>query len=185
MKNKEIIDLLKEGNKKYVSSTHSMSHTSLELRKQTALEGQNPLAIVIACSDSRVMPNSIFSADLGSLFVIRVAGNVLDNHQLGSIEYAAAHLNVKLIIMLGHTGCGAIKAAIHGETDGYIKYITDDIEEAIGDEKDDHRATVLNALHGVNVIKKAFAEHPEIGGDELEVIGAVYDIVSGEVEFLE
>ncbi len=68
---------------------------------------QEPQAIVIACSDSRVMPNSIFSADLGDLFVIRAAGNVLDNHQLGSIEYAAAHLGVHLIIMLGHTERGA------------------------------------------------------------------------------
>ena len=184
MNNREILDLLKEGNRKYVSSTHSMSHTSLELRRKTAKEGQEPLAIVISCSDSRVMPNSIFSADLGTLFVIRVAGNVLDNHQLGSIEYAAAHLNVKLIIMLGHTGCGAITATIHGDTDGYIKYITDDIRIAIGDEQDDFRATVKNVEHGVRVIREAFSEHPEIGGCDLEVVGAVYHLESGVVDFL-
>ena len=73
----------------------------------SAAEGQKPYAIVISCSDSRVIPEAIFSAGIGDLFVIRVVGNVLDNHQLGSIEYAAEHLGVKLIVMLGHTGCGA------------------------------------------------------------------------------
>ena len=184
MKNKDEIERLKAGNEKYVKSSHSMSNTSLYLREKTAAEGQEPVAIVIACSDSRVMPNSIFSADLGELFVIRVAGNVLDNHQLGSIEYAVAHLHVNLIIMLGHTGCGAVKAAIHGETDGYVGYITEDIRTAIGDETDDYRATVLNVEHGVSIIKPAFAEHPEIDSSELEIKGAVYNILTGVVEWL-
>ncbi len=180
----EELNRLKTGNEKYVASSHSMSNTSKYLREQTAKHGQEPVAIVIACSDSRVMPNSIFSADLGELFVIRVAGNVLDNHQLGSIEYAAAHLDVKLIIMLGHTGCGAIKAAADGNTEGYIRYITDDIRTAIGSEKDDYRATVLNVKHGVSVIKNAFAEHPEIDSRELKVVGAVYNIDTGVVDWL-
>ena len=130
------------------------------------------------------MPNSIFSADLGELFIIRVAGNVLDNHQLGSIEYAVAHLHVKLIIMLGHTGCGAVKAAIKGEQSGYVGYITEDIKTAIGRETDDHRTTVLNVEHGVNVIRRAFGEHPEIDSENLEIKGAVYDIASGKVEWI-
>ena len=184
MKNKDEIERLKAGNEKYVKSSHSMSNTSAYLREKTAKEGQEPVAIVIACSDSRVMPNSIFSADLGELFVIRVAGNVLDNHQLGSIEYAVAHLHVNLIIMLGHTGCGAVKAAIHGEKDGYVGYITEDIRAAIGNETDDYKATALNVKHGINVIKQAFIEHPEIDSSELEVKGAVYNILTGVVEWL-
>ena len=179
-----LIERLKAGNEKYAASEHSMSNTSMVLRKKTAEEGQKPSAIVIACSDSRVMPNSIFSADLGELFVIRVAGNVLDNHQLGSIEYAVAHLGVNLVIMLGHTGCGAISAALSGNTEGYIRYITDDIREAVGDERDPYRATVQNVRHGVNVIQQAFAEHPEIQSEELEIVGAVYDIVTGKVEWV-
>ncbi len=178
------VERLRAGNEKYVKSSHSMSNTSVFLRETTAKEGQEPVAVVIACSDSRVMPNSIFSADLGELFVIRVAGNVLDNHQLGSIEYAVAHLHVNLIIMLGHTGCGAVRAAIHGEKDGYVGYITEDIRTAIGEETDDYKATVLNVEHGVGVIKQAFSEHPEIDSSGLEIRGAVYNIVTGVVDWL-
>ena len=94
------------------------------LRRETAENGQKPWAIVIACSDSRVIPEQIFSAGLGELFVIRVAGNVLDRHQLGSIEYAAAHLHCHTVLLLGHTRCGAVSAALSGGGDGFIQYIT-------------------------------------------------------------
>ncbi len=184
MRTLDEIERLKAGNEKYVKSSHSMSNTSLFLREKTARDGQEPVAVVIACSDSRVMPNSIFSADLGELFVIRVAGNVLDNHQLGSIEYAVAHLHVNLIIMLGHTGCGAVRAAIKGEKDGYVGYITEDIRKAIGNETDDYKATVLNVEHGIGLIKQAFLEHTEIDSSGLEVRGAVYNIVTGAVDWL-
>ena len=119
---------LYEGNQKYLKESDA------ELRSILAKEGQQPYAIVICCSDSRVIPEQIFSADPGELFVIRVAGNVLDDHQLGSVEYAAAHLHTKEVIVLGHTGCGAISAALSGGGEGFIKYITDDIIEAIGEE---------------------------------------------------
>jgi len=85
--------------------------------------------------------------------VIRVAGNVLDHHRLGSIEYAASHLGTNVILMLGHTRCGAVAATIKGATEGYVRYITDDILEAFGNETDDYKATVLNVKHGVNVIR--------------------------------
>lgn len=154
-----------------------------ELRINTAEHGQHPLAIVIACSDSRVIPEKIFSTEIGDLFVIRVAGNVLDNHQLGSIEYAAAHLGCSLVILLGHTECGAVSAALSGHHDGFISYIAEDILEAIGEEKDPAIACRLNICHGVNRIKMEFAGHPEIS--DVEIIGAVYDIRSGAVEWLE
>ena len=100
-----------EGNQKYLDAKAGTGDISKALRLQTAEQGQHPYAIVITCSDSRVIPESIFSAGIGDLFVIRVAGNVLDNHQLGSIEYAAEHLGTKLIVMLGHTRCGAARSA--------------------------------------------------------------------------
>ncbi len=84
------------------------------------------------------------------MFVIRVAGNVIDDHQLGSIEYAAEHLGTNLVVMMGHTGCGAVDAAIHHDPSGFIKYITDEIRNAIGEETDPYRATCLNVEHGVN-----------------------------------
>ena len=102
--------ILIEGNQRYIHAKAGTGDVSARLRQKTAEEGQQPYAIIISCSDSRVIPEAIFSAGIGELFVIRVVGNVLDNHQLGSIEYAAEHLGTKLIVMLGHTGCGANKA---------------------------------------------------------------------------
>ena len=158
-------------------------HGDEALRKETAEHGQHPYAIVICCSDSRVIPEQIFSAGIGELFVIRIAGNVLDKHQLGSVEYAAAHLGVKLIVMLGHTGCGAVGAALAGESGGFIGYITDEFREAIGEERDPLRACEKNVLHAVERLKAEFAAHPEAGG--AEIAGAVYDILTGELRFLE
>ena len=103
-----LVERMIEGNSRYLTSIHSAGDVSPAMRLKTASEGQSPYAIVICCSDSRVLPESIFSAGIGELFVIRVAGNVLDRHQLGSIEYAAEHLGCKLILVLGHTGCGAV-----------------------------------------------------------------------------
>ena len=93
----DLRERLMQGNRLY---TETVDKTLLQ---DLAVNGQRPYAIVICCSDSRVVPERIFSADLGDLFVIRVAGNVLDNHQLGSVEYAAAHLHCGLVVLLGHT----------------------------------------------------------------------------------
>ncbi|SER01006.1 carbonic anhydrase [Lachnospiraceae bacterium NE2001] len=184
--NEKVLERLIKGNEIYVSGNQNAGDVSLAVRQLTAKEGQHPYAIVITCSDSRVIPDAIFSAGIGELFVIRVAGNVLDNHQLGSIEYAFSHLDANVIVMLGHTKCGAVEAAMHshGGTDKFIRYIIEDINEAIGDETDDYKATVLNVQHGVNIIEKAFHDHPDIEDDELDVLGAVYDIETGEVTWL-
>ena len=173
---KRLVEKLNDGNRQYLLTTDK------NLLQETASNGQHPYAIVIYCSDSRVIPEQIFSASIGDLFVIRVAGNVLDNHQLGSIEYAAAHLGCRLIVMLGHTHCGAVDAALCGHTDDYVSYITEDIVEAIGNEKDPVKAAELNILHGVKRIRDEFAEHPEIEG--IDVRGALYDIESGSVMWL-
>ena len=151
--------------------------------QETATNGQHPLAILVSCSDSRVIPEQIFDASIGELFVIRVAGNVLDRHQMGSIEYAAGHLHCGHIIVLGHTGCGAVNAALSGSGDGFIKYITDDILEAIGGERNPYKACCLNVEHAVARLKTEFNEHPEVGSAVIE--GALYDIRTGEVIWLD
>ena len=179
-----ILDRLIAGNRRYLTAARNPGDYSPALRLDTADNGQHPHAIVISCADSRVVPESIFSAGLGELFVIRVAGNVLDAHQLGSIEYAAAHLGCKLILMLGHTGCGAVSAALSGHSEGYIRYITDEIQKAVGAERDPDAACRLNVQHGVETIRRAFREPPEIPSANLDVRGAVYDIRSGEVIWL-
>ena len=130
-----------------------------------------------------MIPERIFHAAIGDLFTIRVAGNVIDDHQLGSIEYAAGHLGTKLVVVLGHTQCGAVHAAIDHDPSGFIKYITDSIKAAIGKETDDYKATVLNIQQSIRMIESSL----EIQKDEedgLRVVGAVYHIEDGTVEFL-
>lgn len=173
---------LKNGNNEYLTALANGADVSPAIRRETALHGQHPYAIIIACSDSREIPEAIFSAGIGELFVIRVAGNVIDDHQLGSVEYAAAHLGCPLTVVLGHTHCGAVGAAIAGSKEGYIQSITNEIRLAIGDEKDERKASELNVRRNVGLIKDAFGEHPELS--RMTTIGALYDIETGEVEWL-
>lgn len=181
--NHTLIERLQAGNRRYLACEAAPA-VSTAARLDMAENGQHPYAIVIACSDSRVIPEAVFSAGIGELFTIRVAGNVLDRHQLGSIEYAAAHLHCPLILVLGHTGCGAVHAALSGGGEGYIRYIADEILLAVGEERDPDLACRLNVVHAVETIRAAFAEHPEIPSDSLDIRGAVYDIRSGEVSWL-
>lgn len=177
----EALEKLKEGNRRYLTAATNPGDISQQIRQDTCENGQSPYAIVVTCSDSRVIPEGIFSAGIGELFVIRVAGNVMDKHQLGSVEYAADHLGCKLVVVLGHEHCGAVGAAITSAPEGYIKYITDEILKAIGDEKDELRACRLNVERSVASIKENLGM-PE---ERLKVYGAVYHIDSGEVEFLD
>lgn len=177
----EALEKLKEGNQRYLTASANPGNISPQIRKDTCENGQSPYATVITCSDSRVIPESIFSAGIGELFVIRVAGNVMDKHQLGSVEYAADHLGTNLVVVLGHDHCGAVGAALSSDPEGYVKFITDEIRKAIGEEKDPLRASCLNVERSVSVIKESLGV-PEDG--PLKVCGAVYHIASGEVEFL-
>ena len=172
-----------EGNKKYVTNDLVDIHVNKPLLKKFRDIGQKPYAIVVTCSDSRVIPEAIFDAEIGDLFVIRVAGNVIDDHQLGSIEYAADHLGTPLVLVLGHTHCGAVDAVLTGHASGYIKYIAEDISEGIGEEKDPYQACILNVKHSCEHIESSLLIQ-EDEKEGLEVLGAVYDIVTGEVEFV-
>ena len=136
--------------------------------------------MIVTCSDSRVIPESIFSAGIGELFVVRSAGNVIGGHELGSVEYAVSHLGCPLVVVMGHTSCGAVGAAILHEGHGHVKLITDRIREAIGDETDVNRACALNAVQGVADLKFGLEQELE----NAAVIGAVYRMDTGRVEFL-
>ena len=140
----EALQKLKEGNQRYLDVSSNPGDISPQIRKYTCENGQSPYAVIITCSDSRVIPEGIFSAGIGELFVIRVAGNVMDKHQLGSVEYATDHLGTNLVVVLGHDHCGAVGAAMSSDPEGYVKFITDEIRKAIGDEKDELRASCLN-----------------------------------------
>ena len=165
---------LAAGNLKYLNAESGNGDISRRVRLATWAKGQSPYAIIVTCSDSRVIPESIFSAGIGELFVIRLAGNVIDDQQLGSIEY----------VVLGHTHCGAVDAAIHYEPEGYLKYITDEIKKAIGDEKDPYKASCRNVRHSVQEIEKSLCIHHMEEETGLRVVGAMYHIEDGSVEFL-
>lgn len=178
----EALSKLKAGNERYLTVSSNPGDVSPQIRQKTCDEGQTPYAIVITCSDSRVIPESIFTAGIGELFTIRVAGNVMDHHQLGSVEYAADHLGTNLVVVLGHTHCGAVGAAVSSDPGGFIKYITDEIKKAIGDEKDELKASRLNVERSVSIIKEQLKL---TDSSDLKVCGAIYHIDSGKVEFLD
>lgn len=175
--------MLIEGNQRYVEARAASFDASEDVLRASAY-GQKPYAVIVACSDSRVIPEAIFSAGIGDLFVIRVAGNVIDSNQLGSIEYAAKHLGTELIVVLGHDNCGAVDAALHHHNSGYTKYITDEILKAIGSEKDEEKACCLNVKHSCKVIESSLQIQGDENNNGLKVVGAVYHLESGKVEFL-
>lgn len=179
----EALEKLKAGNKRYLTAATNPGDISPAIRQHTCENGQSPYAVVVTCSDSRVIPEAVFSAGIGELFTIRVAGNVMDHHQMGSVEYAADHLGTKLAVVLGHSNCGAVGAAVSSDPGGFVKYITDEIKKAIGDEKDALKASCLNVKNSVAAIEESLKEMVEKG--ELTVCGAMYHIDSGEVEFLD
>ena len=172
-----------EGNKHYV--THSCNPSVFDDARRLDLtqNGQKPYAVIITCGDSRVVPEHIFSAGLGDLFVIRNAGNVIGPLEAGSAEYAADHLGTPLIVVLGHTHCGAVHATLEGGGHGNIRFITDEIRWAIKNEHDPRKCEWLNAVNSVNrllespVLKKLKEEN------KLEILPAIYDIESGKVRF--
>lgn len=180
----EALQKLKQGNEKYLNAVTGLGDISPAIRKDTCDNGQHPYAIVITCSDSRVIPESIFSAGIGELFVIRVAGNVINDFQLGSVEYAADHLGSNLVVVLGHTNCGAVGAAIGGGAEGFIKALTDEIKAAIGEETDAYKACCMNVENSIKKIENGL--NIPAGGekDGLKVIGAVYNIEDGSVKFI-
>lgn len=169
-----MIKKLVEGNDEFVNKIYGDAKLN-GLIKDLSTNGQHPYALVITCSDSRVIPELIFNKTFGELFVIRTAGNQINDGELGTIEYAIEHLKVENIIVLGHTHCGAVHAAIHNEKGKYLDLILSKIKLAIKDEKDEVKATNLNADSVVNYIKSKF---PKYKG---EITKAIYNIETGIV----
>ena len=174
----EITKRLIDANRKYRETGTFTGDVSAQRRIENA-SGQKPYAVVVTCSDSRVIPEVIFDAGIGELFVVRTAGNVIGDAEYASILYAVEHLHTDTVIVMGHTGCGAVNAALHGEFEGPVGVITLRIKKAIGEERDPYQACVLNVKYGVGSLKE------RLNGSGVAIRGAVYDIVSGEVGFLD
>lgn len=172
------------GNEAYISGRSNVN-ISAEIRKDTAENGQFPYAVIVTCSDSRVPAEHIFSAGVGELFVVRTAGNVVGEFELGSVEYGAEHLGAKLVVVLGHTGCGAVDAAMNGGAHGNIEKITEEIAACLTDGCTAREAEVLNVKNSIKKIESTeiMAELIEVG--KVHVAGAVYNIETGRVEFID
>jgi len=179
------LEKLKAGNARFVAGkTQEMPRDSARRGGRPAGGGQYPYAFLLTCSDSRVVPEFIFSAGLGELFVTRAAGNVLGTSILASAQYAAQDLGAKLFVVLGHSQCGGVKATLSGEElSGALAHMGQRIRAGIGRETDYLRAVELNARAEAADLAARLLEYcPE---QKLVVVPAVYDIETGSVRFLE
>ena len=170
--NKKLID----GNNEFINLINENKEFK-NLNNNLITNGQHPYALIITCSDSRVIPEIIFNKTLGEIFVIRTAGNVINDGELATIEYAIEHLKIKEIIVLGHTHCGAVHAAVHKESGKYINKILDKIKTNIGSETDEAKATKLNAIKVASFIKEMFPNYDGL------IIPAVYNLDNNKVTY--
>lgn len=149
--------------------------------------GQTPIAAVLSCSDSRVPPELIFNQSLGSLFIVRVAGNIADESQIGSLEFAVKNLGCNLIVVLGHTHCGAIKAALSNDDSAVpplMQSILSEIRSGISKTDDHVVATKENVVHTQKRIRtESSAIQNALGAKGIAVVGGLYDIETGKVDF--
>ncbi len=188
----EAISRLKDGNARYTNSKQQHPRQSIKERAELT-KSQHPFAIVIGCADSRVPPEIVFDQGLGDLFVLRVAGNVIDDHSLGSIEYAVDHLAVRLIVVLGHQSCGAVKAAkdtiaAKSEAPAHIQSLVTAIQPAVeatlnGDLETTVKANVKNVVQALRSSTPVLKSKVDSG--EVRVIGAYYSLDTGAVSFLD
>lgn len=176
----QALDQLKSGNARFVSGALTPKDDYAELREKLNA-AQQPFAVVLCCSDSRVVPEIIFDQKLGDLFVIRNAGNVVDKHVLGSIEYAVEHLGTPLVVVMGHSCCGAVTATRLGEAlPDNIMAIARRIKPSI----DISCCIDDNARRHAKRMAKLIQGDPVVHHLQTQVTAAFYDIQSGKVEWL-
>ncbi|MFO1498353.1 MAG: carbonic anhydrase [Verrucomicrobiota bacterium] len=181
---------LAEGNERYVTNGAVHPRQTAE-RRAEVVKGQEPCAIVLTCADSRVCPEVVFDQGLGDLFVLRNAGNVLDDHTIGSIEYAVEHLHTPLIVVMGHEKCGAVSAAVAGgHAPGRIHSIVEAIEPAIEESRSQPGDRVDNAVRANARRMAAIIGRLQpilqgaIQSGKVKIVAARYDLGSGRVEIL-
>ena len=184
----EALQILKEGNARFATDKSVLRNINAE-RRESLKNGQNPYAVIVSCSDSRVTPTTVFNAGLGELFYIRLAGNVVDDDALGSIEYAVEHLNTPLIVVMGHQSCGAVTATynevvkgekVSGNMESFVKKITPSVNK---------NGTIDDAIHtNIDMVVKEISEDKGIktliDQGKVKVVGAYYDL-NGNVTFKE
>jgi carbonic anhydrase len=187
---KEAIKRLQEGNERFVRGELVRPNQGID-RRLEVLKGQTPFAAILGCSDSRVPLKIIFDQGFGDLFVVRVAGNVADDIVSASIEYAAEHLHVPLVVVLGHQNCGAVQAAVkggsaHGHIPALLEALGPAIEQGRAQGGNDlvEQAIRANVRLTVDTIRDSSLIAPMVREGRTEVVGAYYSLETGKVEFL-
>ncbi|MBS3746743.1 MAG: carbonic anhydrase [Wenzhouxiangellaceae bacterium] len=192
----EALQLLKEGNARFVAG-ESIDRDLIEQQKATSV-GQYPFAVVLSCLDSRSAPEVVFDQGVGDIFVGRVAGNVVDTNLLGSFEFATAAAGSKIIVVMGHTACGAVKGACDGVELGNLTALLDEIEPAVdavstpaGVDRSSANIEFVNDVVETNVrmqvnelVRRSDVVREMVEAGQVKVVGAVHDISTGEVTFL-
>jgi carbonic anhydrase len=188
--------LLKEGNARFVSGDFQHPNISQDRRNETSINGQHPFVTILACSDSRVPVEFIFDQGIGDIFSIRIAGNVCDVDEIGSIEYGVHHLGTPLLVILGHTNCGAVTAVVEGaELHGSIPGLVDNIEPAAKKSRIEHPtkegselvtlAVEANVFQSIeDLFKNSKTVRDLVIDGDLKVVGALYYIETGVVNWL-
>ena len=192
---------LREGNQRFVSEVIGSEAITTPSRRRELAGGQEPFAIILGCSDSRVPAEIVFDQGLGDLFVIRVAGNIVAPSQIDSVEFAAERYGTRLVVVLGHSSCGAILATIEelrrpaGEQSHNLRSIVDRVRpsvEALMDTElaHDHDALVQHSVRSnirmsVNHLRRGSAQLERLIGNGLLVVGAEYSLETGVVDFFE
>ncbi len=198
----EALVLLREGNRRFVADLRNPDGESLHARRRELAAGQAPFAAILGCSDSRVPVEIVFDQGLGDLFVIRVAGNIVAPSQIGSIEFAAEQFGTRLVVVLGHSNCGAIEATLEQlkrpkeNQSRNLRSIVDMVRPSVegllaGELKNDlpalkHEAVRANIRASVRHLRRGsdIIEHL-IQNDGLLVVGAEYSLETGEVDFFD
>jgi len=192
----DALNALRSGNARWAAGQPQSPNISESRRRALAEGGQHPIATVLTCADSRIPVERVFDQGVGDLFVVRVAGNIAGAHEAGTIEYGAEHLHVPVLIVMGHTKCGAVGAAashakVEGNVHSLIKAIAPAVERAESLNPTLKDAELVSAAVRENVwqsvfdlIKSSAVCRERIRAGELRVVGAVYDIGAGTVEWL-
>lgn len=186
----EALAKLIEGNRRHLSGDFTITQRLAERRHEVA-KAQHPFAAIVGCSDSRLPPEIVFDHSLGDLFVVRVAGNIVDEHGLGSIEFAATQFGTPLVLVLGHARCGAVAAALAGApVPGHIGSLIEAIKPSIlmskglpGDALDNAiRANIRHTVAELTDSKPILSDLVRAG--KLKIVGAMYDLDTGKVELV-
>lgn len=191
----EALVRLKEGNARFVSGEARFPTVQKEVLADLA-KGQQPYATILGCSDSRVPPELVFDAGFGELFVVRVAGNVLGPSIMGSLQYAGAHLHTPLFVVMGHEGCGAVKAAIASKFHGTIQKsriavllenilpALDDLDQTLSPDALLSAAVEANVRWTIGALLETPEAKARMTEGGMKLVGAVYDLSTGRVRFL-